>query len=812
MVLEDAFDRCNSAPGQFHLHEADIWLRAPRGGDGGIGTVGLRADLKAMTDEREAHAGSHAAVIVGKEHAYVVRVRHGPRTSCARRASESRWGPCAARASTRRRSGHGAAARAARSTAAASATLRLPGGEPRRRHSYRRPPARRARSDGRAPPRSASVPNPRARGEGSTFTAAAATNEPTRERSRQPNLHARAAIVQGAHLHPPAERLGALAHADEPEPAAVGGVRRHSVAVVLDREPEAVAARETHQHGSRPAVAGGVRYRLSDDASERLVNRFRRVEAGFELKPKLDRVAEGDLLGRLRDRAVERRADRPRERGDRLSRFVERALGGESDLGGRLFGRTPEAVRLRANEGEFLGEAVVKVPRNATPLAVHRRLGQLKLVRVDLAQGTGKDHHLEREQQERPGQQQLGPGRRAHEASYEQGGAEQRYERDRRLDRDVQHGTVVSDCRERHQADECDRRTGSSRDHDHNRKRLRARLPSDRRTGHHATYRRRTGGRQEIVGGPRLALMHGNARRPRNLWASGGKAPSPHARRTASSGQTDALESRPLTGRILSLIGASAAFAALAYASVGHAQVPAPTGCPPPQNRITGTEGNDLRGGTPLNDLMLGGAGDDIFEGQSGDDCLVMGDGNDRGSGGEDDDRVLGDLGIDRLDGNDGDDVVGGGDGDDILDGGSGNDRVNGEAGDDNVFGGDGGDHVAGGAGSDKLSLGDGADTGSGGTGDDKIFGGPEDDRVDGGAGNDRVRGDDGDDTVRGGPGNDRVVGDAGIDRLFGGAGDDVVDARDGEPDRVDCGPGRDFARLDRFDRIVRGCERSRSI
>src|SRR5215213_2833382 len=156
----------------------------------------------------------------------------------------------------------------------------------------------------------------------------------------------------------------------------------------------------------------------------------------------------------------------------------------------------------------------------------------------------------------------------------------------------------------------------------------------------------------------------------------------------------------PATKRRLWVIVATGAVTALTPAGGGVAQVPAPSGCPPPQNRIVGTQGNDLRGGT--------------------------------------------------------------GDGDDILDGGSGNDRVNGEAGDDNVFGGDGGDHVAGGAGSDKLSLGDGPDTGSGGTGDDKLFGGPEDDRVDGGAGNDRVRGDDGDDTVRGGPGNDRVVGGAG--------------------------------------------------
>ena len=38
------------------------------------------------------------------------------------------------------------------------------------------------------------------------------------------------------------------------------------------------------------------------------------------------------------------------------------------------------------------------------------------------------------------------------------------------------------------------------------------------------------------------------------------------------------------------------------------------------------------------------------------------------------------------------------------------------------------------------------------------------------------------------------------------GAGPDLLRARDGEPDRVDCGPGRDRARVDDRDR-VRRCE-----
>ena len=42
-----------------------------------------------------------------------------------------------------------------------------------------------------------------------------------------------------------------------------------------------------------------------------------------------------------------------------------------------------------------------------------------------------------------------------------------------------------------------------------------------------------------------------------------------------------------------------------------------------------------------------------------------------------------------------------------------------------------------------------------------------------------------------------------------GGSGDDIINAFDGKRQTVNCGPGRDRARLDRFDR-ARGCERIR--
>jgi hypothetical protein len=77
-----------------------------------------------------------------------------------------------------------------------------------------------------------------------------------------------------------------------------------------------------------------------------------------------------------------------------------------------------------------------------------------------------------------------------------------------------------------------------------------------------------------------------------------------------------------------------------------------------------------------------------------------------------------------------------------------------------------------------------------------------------GGAGGDLVTGYLGADEVRGGGGDDCVVGGPGSDRISGGPGADLIRARDGSPDRIDCGPGRDRAIVDRFDRLRAGsCE-----
>jgi Ca2+-binding RTX toxin-like protein len=94
-----------------------------------------------------------------------------------------------------------------------------------------------------------------------------------------------------------------------------------------------------------------------------------------------------------------------------------------------------------------------------------------------------------------------------------------------------------------------------------------------------------------------------------------------------------------------------------------------------------------------------------------------------------------------------------------------------------------------------------------GGDGDDCLIGGAGADVVLGAQGKDALNGLDGADTLDGGPGPDTVEGGDQRDRLLGGDGDDTLTAADLLPDTIDCGPGADTARVDRFDRPV-GCER----
>ncbi|HKG36596.1 MAG TPA: hypothetical protein VKA89_09185, partial [Solirubrobacterales bacterium] len=106
----------------------------------------------------------------------------------------------------------------------------------------------------------------------------------------------------------------------------------------------------------------------------------------------------------------------------------------------------------------------------------------------------------------------------------------------------------------------------------------------------------------------------------------------------------------------------------------------------------------------------------------------------------------------------------------------------------------------------------------AGGPGPDRLRGTRFGDRLLGRGGGDSLRGFGGRDCLNGGRGRDRLRGGKGADLLRGGPGRDVsrggpgrdvLRARDGRPDLVDCGRGRDRARVDRED-VVRRCERVR--
>lgn len=141
------------------------------------------------------------------------------------------------------------------------------------------------------------------------------------------------------------------------------------------------------------------------------------------------------------------------------------------------------------------------------------------------------------------------------------------------------------------------------------------------------------------------------------------------------------------------------------------------------------------------------------------------------------DDVIVGTAGDDVIDGRGGSDTICAGGGDDEVRGSTGNDRLYGNGGDDLVLGGDGNDYVHGGNGADRLAGQNGAD------------------HVDGAKGNDLL--------------DDQTLGGKGRDQLIGGSGGDHIRAADHTIDTIECGTGRDTARIDTHDG-QRGCERVR--
>lgn len=161
---------------------------------------------------------------------------------------------------------------------------------------------------------------------------------------------------------------------------------------------------------------------------------------------------------------------------------------------------------------------------------------------------------------------------------------------------------------------------------------------------------------------------------------------------------------------------------------------------PPVKPNTIDSFGNDKLEGSEKNDVMKGGFGSDTLNGGNGNDTLD------------------GSFGDDILNGGNGDDTLDGGFGNDTLNGGSGNDTLDGSFGNDILRGSNGNDTLEGGFGDDSLNGGNGHDTLEGGFGNDTLNGGNSNDKLDGGFGDDVLIGGTGNDKLSGGFGNDTYI------------------------------------------------------
>jgi Ca2+-binding RTX toxin-like protein len=158
--------------------------------------------------------------------------------------------------------------------------------------------------------------------------------------------------------------------------------------------------------------------------------------------------------------------------------------------------------------------------------------------------------------------------------------------------------------------------------------------------------------------------------------------------------------------------------------------------------------------------------------------------------------------------------------GHDALGGGPGADVLEGAPGDDTLSGGPGADRLLGGPGLDTVAYSTEPDVNvrlGSRTGSTRLPGDrdsiDEVENVRGGSLQDTVAGSSGANVLAGAAGEDYLDGLGGRDVLDGGGSADVVVSRDGAPNEpVSCGPGRDFAIVDRGDRVLRRgknrCER----
>ena len=205
-------------------------------------------------------------------------------------------------------------------------------------------------------------------------------------------------------------------------------------------------------------------------------------------------------------------------------------------------------------------------------------------------------------------------------------------------------------------------------------------------------------------------------------------------------------------------------------------------------------------------ECLTTGSGADILEANPETFCLKAGPGNDLLKGGPNAWFLDGGAGNDTVEGSAGHDILIGGIGDDTLEGGPGHDELDGAEGNDLVRGRGGHDTVGGGTGDDVVNAGGGRDWIGLSTGNDRAYGGGGEDVVYAGDGNDLVRGGRGHDLLELEGGDDRAYGGPGLDQLGGGPGRDSLATPDDGRDLADCGPGRDHAVVNPWDRPYR-CE-----
>jgi Ca2+-binding RTX toxin-like protein len=145
--------------------------------------------------------------------------------------------------------------------------------------------------------------------------------------------------------------------------------------------------------------------------------------------------------------------------------------------------------------------------------------------------------------------------------------------------------------------------------------------------------------------------------------------------------------------------------------------------------QIFGTSGNDRLRGTNKNDLIISLEGNDTVDSGNGNDCII-------------------DLsGTGTLDGGNGNDVIVGGIGATVIDGGNGNDTIRAGGGNDKISGGNDNDEILGEGGNDSIDAGNGNDTVLGGEDNDTLLGGNGNDQLNGENGSDKADGELGKDT-----------------------------------------------------------------